>query len=167
MQTNKHNKCTYCICLECQWNICRQTAHQGTSNQACIWRMYTFSKTTRHEEQKSTPSILCNCKNRIVTHTFILKNNTAAEAAWNCSLSTHTFKRTQARNLMPTQIYHKEESLQAATFGSQMYHQWHDCALRSQSSPISHCYETGEAQNQWDTPLILSLCCASWQLLEF
>lgn len=73
----------------------------------------------------------------------------------------HTFKRTEARNVMPTQIYHKEESLQAATFGSQMYHQWHEFALRSQSSPISHCYETGEAQNQWDTPLILSLCCAS------
>lgn len=49
---------------------------------------------------------------------------------------------------MPTATYYKKGSFQAATFGSQMCH---ECALISQSSPISSYYGTGEAQNQWDT----------------
>lgn len=45
--------------------------------------------------------------------------------------------------------------------------QWNESAMKSQSTPISPRWRTCEAQNQCETPLVLSWCRECWQLLEF
>lgn len=121
---------------------------------SCIWKTFikhTFTGT--QASQKAWINKNCGCQPLALgTHTHIeIHRNTDWRITTTCP-QRHTIRRGPSKHLH---------------FGSQMCHQWHECVVISQSTPFSPCYGTGEAQNQWDTQLILSLCCDCWQLLEF
>lgn len=89
--------------------------------------------------------------------TFIHENKNSNSSVALLTLNTH--KNKQDGNLTPTRSRHEEGSLQAPAFGSRQRRRCHSRVLISHSTALSQCFGTGEAQNQWDTPLILNLCC--------